>query len=171
MKEFESYKEMQNYTYYLNKKNRECTLTESDQLDYIDITKINDELQKIKDSIKDEYWLAILTSLMQSKTKKSYKLVYIERMVKANRGGKLIDVKLSYPFIVPEEFDENTITSEDILSAGELAKTYFDRGIVIYFSNNIQVGLPLDIENQYNEIVFNIYKANKKDNKQKKKSR
>ncbi len=174
MLKFNTYKEMLDYTHFLNKKSRECTLTESDQLDYLEIDKIEKELQEIKDSKPDNYWIAILTSLMEDNKGKEYKSAYIERWVKANRGGKIHDVKLCYPFIMPKDFDEKSLTAEDILDAGETARTFFEREIVIYFKNNIQVGLPLDVDYEYQEIVYNLYKAKHQDQskgKERKKSR
>ena len=65
MKKYNTYKEFQDYSYFLDKKNRECTLTETDELDYIDINNIKKELKEIRNSQKDLFWEAIIASLME----------------------------------------------------------------------------------------------------------
>ncbi len=163
LNEFETYKELCKYGYSLDYRLRNGQINKADIYDYHKIMTVSDIMQKIRNELNDSYWLAILKNLMEEHTNREYKVVQENRHTSSKRGNELKDVVLSYPYIVPKEFNEKDLTDRDIIDAGEIARTYFDRGIVAYFNNNCQVGLPLEVIEKYDEFVFDIFKTNYKE--------
>lgn len=151
---YSTYREMINHKQLIDRKVGDHVITHPDISEYHEILNIEESMQKIKDRQDHSKWIELITKLLTQYYKKTYRCIVIERPYYSRILRRHI--------IVPEEFDESILTTEDLLNMGEHAKKYIDNKIVLYCDNNAFIGMPMELEDEINEKVFKKYLSNLK---------